>query len=324
MPVMEDDALLLRIYQAARVHAVNDFQRAVVALLRTRLSFVSMMWGSGLVTPDRSEVVPTALYIEGMSDDFLRRWVDEVAGSDPVIPILARAPECAHVIDVKQVYRQYPRLVEFGREFGIESYVLIGGPGLEHEHMSWLSLYGGDPKTRPADVELRWLEALMPHLCEAWKINTAIHSPRQRSNPSSFALADGATARLLSSDDAFKIFLIDEWADFDGRIVPRHLARTWFQQDEVLFDGRGVRFHAKRVRNLVYLSASPIARLSGELSPRLRQVASMYSKGLSHKEIAQRIGISPATVRNQIAATYAQLRIHTKIELLERMVDGGG
>lgn len=319
---MEDDALLLQIYQAARLNAVNDFQRAVVALLRKRLSFVSMMWGSGLVTPERSAVVPTALYIDGMDEDFLRRWAQEVAGSDPVIPLLARDPGCAHAIDVKQVYRQYPRLVEFGREYGIEAFVLIGGPGLEPEHMSWLSLYGRDPATLPTDAELRWLEVLMPHLCEAWRINTAIHSSRQRSNSSSFALADRATARLLSSDDAFKIFLIDEWADFDGGIVPLHLAQAWFHQDDTVFEGRSVRFHAKRVRNLVYLSASPMARVSGELSPRLRQVASMYAKGLSHKEIAQRIGISPATVRNQIAATYAQLRIHTKIELLERLVDG--
>jgi DNA-binding CsgD family transcriptional regulator len=321
---LEDDAFLLQVYRAARINAADDFQRTVVSLLRAQFPFVSMMWGNGLLVPDRSAVVPTALHKEGLDDEFLRRWAEEVSGDDPVIPLLVQYPNCAHTIEVAQVYGRYPGLVEFGREFGIESFTLIAGPGLESEQTIWLSLYRQGSVARPTHGQLRWLEAAMPHLTEAWRINAAIHSATQRSNPRCFALAEGATAKLLSSDDDFKIFLISEWGDFDGHVVPRCLAQSWFDRDDIFFEGKNVRFHAKRVTNLVYLSASPMTRECDGLSPRLRQVAGMYVKGLSHKEIAQRIGISPATVRNQIAATYAQLRIHTKIELLERLGDGGG
>jgi DNA-binding CsgD family transcriptional regulator len=321
---LEDDAFLLQVYRAARIGAADDFQRTVVALLRTQFPFGSMMWGNGLLMCDRSAVVPTALHKEGLDDEFLRRWAEEVAGDDPVIPLLARCPNCAHTIEVAQVYRRYPGLVEFGQEFGIESFTIIGGTGLEPEHTSWLCLYRQGSVARPTHAELRWLEAAAPHLAEAWRINAAIHSARHRSNPRSFALAEGATAKLLSSDDEFKVFLIAEWAEFDGHVVPRCLAQLWLDRDDIFFEGKNVRFHAKRVTNLVYLSASPVVRACDGLSPRLRQVAGLYVKGLSHKEIAQRIGISPATVRNQIAAAYAQLRIHTKIELLERLGDGSG
>jgi DNA-binding CsgD family transcriptional regulator len=315
---LEYDVLLLR------VSAPTDFQRAVVSLLRAQFPFVSMMWGNGRLMPDRSAVVPTALYVEGLDGEYLHRWAEQVAGRDPAVGLLAQDPNCAHPIEVAQLYHQYPSLVEFGREYGIESFTLIGGPGLEPEQTSWLCLYRQGSVARPTEAELRWLEACMPHLAEAWRINVAIHSASRRLNPCSFALAEGATAKLLSSDDDFKIYLIAEWADFDGQVVPHHLSRMWLHRDDIFFEGKRACFHAKRVTDLVYLSARPAAGEGHGLTPRLRQVAGMYAKGLSHKEIAQRIGISPATVRNQIAATYAQLRIHTKIELLERLDDGSG
>ena len=70
---MEYDPFLLQVYRAARINAADDFQRTVVALLRVQFPFVSMMWGNGLLMPDRSTVVPTALYKEGLDDEFLRR-----------------------------------------------------------------------------------------------------------------------------------------------------------------------------------------------------------------------------------------------------------
>lgn len=321
---MEDNSFLLQVYRAARVNASDEFQRAVIALLRAKFPFASMMWGNGLLMPDRSRVVPTVLYKEGLDDEFLRRWAEQVAGNDPVIPLVVQDLACAHSIEVAQVYCRYPGLIEFGREFGIESFTIIGGPGLEPDQTSWLCLYRQDSVGRPTDADLRWLEATMPHLAEAWRINAEIHSATQRSNPCNFALAEGTTARLLSSDDGFQILLISEWADFDGHVVPPCLAQSWFDRDDIFFEGKNVRFHAKRVNNLVYISASAVATECDGLSPRLRQVAGMYAKGLSHKQIAQRIGISPATVRNQIAATYTHLRIHTKIELLERLEKGSG
>ena len=48
-------------------------------------------------------------------------------------------------------------------------------------------------------------------------------------------------------------------------------------------------------------------------------VAEHYAAGLSYKEIARELGISPATIRNHIAAIYRKLEINNKAQLIHRL-----
>lgn len=40
-----------------------------------------------------------------------------------------------------------------------------------------------------------------------------------------------------------------------------------------------------------------------------------YGNGLSHKEVAQRMGISPTTVRHYLRCAYRKLGMHEKTEI---------
>ncbi len=55
------------------------------------------------------------------------------------------------------------------------------------------------------------------------------------------------------------------------------------------------------------------------LSKREFTVAEHYATGQSYKEIARELDISPATVRNHIAAIYRKLDIHNKAQLVHRL-----
>jgi len=59
-----------------------------------------------------------------------------------------------------------------------------------------------------------------------------------------------------------------------------------------------------------------VARLAAELSPRLRDVLSGLAKGLSEKQLADRLGISPHTVHDHVKALYRQLGVSSRGELL--------
>jgi adenylate cyclase len=48
-------------------------------------------------------------------------------------------------------------------------------------------------------------------------------------------------------------------------------------------------------------------------------VAELYKAGQSYKEVARELGVSPATVRNHIAAIYRKLEIGNKVELIHRL-----
>lgn len=63
------------------------------------------------------------------------------------------------------------------------------------------------------------------------------------------------------------------------------------------------------------------------LSPRERSVAVLYGQGLTYKEVARRLGISPATVRHHLRQAYAKLGIQDKAEIswvLAEDEDGNG
>ncbi|RLA31946.1 MAG: hypothetical protein DRR15_12490 [Gammaproteobacteria bacterium] len=56
-------------------------------------------------------------------------------------------------------------------------------------------------------------------------------------------------------------------------------------------------------------------RLSS-LSSREREIAILYAKGQTSKEIADDLCISPTTVRNHVATIYRKLEINNKMDLL--------
>ena len=44
-------------------------------------------------------------------------------------------------------------------------------------------------------------------------------------------------------------------------------------------------------------------------------VARLFADGASHGEVAAKLGVRPATVRNQLTSIYRKLDIHSKAEL---------
>jgi DNA-binding CsgD family transcriptional regulator len=51
---------------------------------------------------------------------------------------------------------------------------------------------------------------------------------------------------------------------------------------------------------------------TGGLSDREREILELLTKGLSNKEIGNRIDLSPFTVKNHLARIYAKLRVRSR------------
>ena len=56
-------------------------------------------------------------------------------------------------------------------------------------------------------------------------------------------------------------------------------------------------------------------RAPGQLSASERRVARLASQGLTHRQVAARLAISPETVEAHLARAYAKLGIHSRAEL---------
>ena len=74
------------------------------------------------------------------------------------------------------------------------------------------------------------------------------------------------------------------------------------------------------------LAAAELARVGGRrgasgggLSPSEQRVAELVAGGLSNKEIAARLYVSPHTVETHLSSAYAKLGVRTRTQLAQRL-----
>lgn len=56
------------------------------------------------------------------------------------------------------------------------------------------------------------------------------------------------------------------------------------------------------------------------LSEREKEVLTLYAKGLNYNEIAQKLTISPSTVRKHTENIYQKLQVHNKMEAVQKAI----
>ena len=79
--------------------------------------------------------------------------------------------------------------------------------------------------------------------------------------------------------------------------------------------------HSTHVQQLPL--GSPGRRRSDELSPREEEVLQLIADGLAPNEVAERLYISPRTVKNHLASSYAKLGARDRTDAVLRAVRRG-
>ena len=63
--------------------------------------------------------------------------------------------------------------------------------------------------------------------------------------------------------------------------------------------------------------------LVASLSPRERSIVNLLARGLSNKEIGDKLGISPFTARNHLARIFEKLRVRSRTEAVVAYLRSG-
>jgi DNA-binding NarL/FixJ family response regulator len=120
---------------------------------------------------------------------------------------------------------------------------------------------------------------------------------------------------ILAADPNFCRQLRREWIDFQDKKLPQAVVNTLLR-GKTAYRGRHIDIVMARYTGYVVCTVNTVD-VPGRLSPTEYSVARRYAAGMSHKEIARELGLSPHTIRNQIARLYCKLDLHDKASLAQ-------
>jgi DNA-binding CsgD family transcriptional regulator/GAF domain-containing protein len=295
----------------------------------------------------------------GVSDFFLSRYEELGRARDPV---LHQALADGAAVDNRMLMsvEDWCKLPVYGEVFGLhrmtgllevpllEGSEVIGtlnfgrndsdGPFTPHERalaeaiarlvgVALVSVRERDRLARERDRTVAALE-----LCSEAVVVTDLRVNQRRVNGATRALL----ARLSDRDSALDELMAHPVSRLAS--APGPGAAQCHEIEVRLDDGRPARLRARStvvegdpsvIVSFLELSgeldaASLPTALAGALTPREREVASLAAAGLHDAEIAERLHLSPYTVKQYLKASYSKLGVRSRVDLARLTLERGG
>lgn len=305
--------LLLALYQLADDLAPDALAPAALDRLQQDLPFDAAVWASGAATP--AGPLFHALHLRHLPMQMLADY-EPLKQHDTLFARCAAQPGQAQRAAASEAPAPLrAHLQRYGLAQAVSIVVLAPVAGL----ISGVSLYRQHADRPFSDADLTLLEAALPHLDQAARRNQLARlqaEARGETGHRAGAAACDAQGVVREADARFLAQLQAEWPDWRGPWLPAPLAAL-AAAPGVVADvpvGRASTARCQALGPLRLLHLRP-RRPADDLPQRLRQVAALAAQGHSHKAIAARLGLAPATVRNQLADLYRRLGIRSRAAL---------
>lgn len=298
---------LLEISRLAREEPLERFLETMLECIQSIIPFKSAWWGRG------ADVVytPSAMhscYFYNLPDNYFDAW-HKMRFFDTTFELVKTNGGNATSIDF-QNDSVSEQLIKLGREFHFNKIMCVQNTDKISGLANHLSLYRDKYAPPFSPLEQQLFQSLMPHLLVATSINHIrnCHELFGSSNSTNVVLATcDINGFLRSSEPAFAELIQTEFPDWHGPQLP-------FPPTKKSINGQHLVINIQAKEDIFLLFAHPISVID-QLSTREKEVAISFGKGLTYKEIAQDIGISPNTVRYYIRSIYTKLEIHNKADI---------
>ncbi len=308
-------AELADLYRLAASASVDDFPDTVLGRLGRWIEFDGAVFGFGEHHTQALRIATASVHRRdpAILEDYAR-----VSHADPVTAAFLGRPLRPIVVDARATYagRRHRGVADFAMRHELRHLLLYGDQVREHGPLRWVVLYrGNDEPFDCAASERLWVA--WQHVACALDLNRAQTLDREEARrPSrSLALVD-AHGTIEAGDPGFHALLAGEWSEVDVARLPRDVVDVMVTGER--FQGRSIEIGSRRLGAHVVCHARP-RRTGTQLSARERLVAKHFAPGMSHKEVAQLLQVSPNTVRAQLAQVYRKLGIGDKAALAVRL-----
>lgn len=315
--------LILELYCGGRECPMEEFQDRALDAVQRVIPFDSAVWGTGANDPHIIHHVHLYNQPQRMNEDyagfqekdFMRPKVSETPGVTVNLADLV----------TRQEYRASEIYRGLMRRYGIEQIictVLVDPVSSLHQ---FLSFCRADPRRPFSEAERRAKQFLMPHLVEAHRTNR-IAGMRQRvqshGKPDRAAAICSCFGVLHEVEGRFVSLLRLEWPRWGGAELPRELRQHLASHLDGGFIGERIVVSAQPLKDLVLLEAREKTEADA-LGRKERMAAQQFARGKTYLQIAESLGVSASTVRNQLRSVYKKLGVRDKAELAQRLRDWG-
>jgi len=314
--------LLLPLYRLALDEPVGAFEQRALALLREFVDFDSAWLGRSTLTSlgpqlHCSQTLDTA-------PDFLAEWERHKA-CDPLVALAAGRTGHAVALSVRREPLPLPMRALCERQ-GIGHVLCSAQVALPAHRATHLSLYRAPRRRAYAERDVRLMACVIGHLDAALDQNRVCRMRALREaapgapgqDGTATALSDAA-GMLLHADADFGERLRQAWPAWQGLALPEPVRARLRQAPRGQLATARLKLNWEPEGSLLLLRAGPPAA-SDLLAPRELAAARLFGTGLSHKEVAKRLGIAPTTVRHHLRQAYAKLGVSDKGALAARLL----
>lgn len=204
------------------------------------------------------------------------------------------------------------------------AHVLVTSMVAQHAGLYWvLSVYGADPQRPFTEAERAAMELVVPHVIAAAR-RARLGQLRART---AMTDAHGQAAAIVSpegiileAEPGFTELLRDAVAGWEGPMLPPKLHEVALaaRSTRELLGRLAVRADPSDGVVLLHLRRAVPA---DQLTKREREIAALFSQGETHRELGERLGVSPNTVRRHLFNIYEKLGISSKVELQKMISD---
>jgi DNA-binding CsgD family transcriptional regulator len=211
-------------------------------------------------------------------------------------------------------------LRDYLAKYGHQNILLLidGSPAGRKEAFS---LYRGEPDDHFTPTEQRVLGVLAPHMSEAFAISlqrSGLPTDVRGSSLAGTRAIVQTNGVMVTCGEQFLRLMRRRWPYWYSGRIPFDLMRRLRLGVQTLETPDGpVVITVRWLGPYLLLQAS--ASTARTLSARQAEIARLYTRDMTHRQIADAIGVAPATVRSSLRTVYVKLQVRNKPELLQAL-----
>ncbi len=306
-------SLILKSYSASRSSDAVVFQRRAIECLRRHLSFDCAWWGRASVSGDVHHVHCSFAY--ELPEDIGER-LNLIDPGNVVARRVVKDPGRTHYFSRADLYSQ-PGTAALTDHMGISQSLCIADHDRAAGISNFISVVRRKTKPRFSAADMSLLELMAPHLAAALDMALADQLTALRNPEKTVLLGTDSMGSLRVAESGSLDLLRGEWPGWTGPLLPAPLvARIAAHQPEYL--GRHLYAGIRWAGDHVFVSMRR-REPRDLLTKQERAVAAAYATGQSYREVADGLGLAPATVRHHLRSAYVKLGVSDKTAFALRL-----